>query len=47
MAMPDVSGNTIAEFSDAMRRRGLIPPDDLIADGRLHRCRVEGAGPSK
>ena len=39
--------DAIAEFADAMRRRGLIPPDDLVADGQLHRCRVEGARPSK
>src|SRR5262245_51278740 len=44
---PMNAADVIAAFSDAMRRRGLIPPSDLIADGRLHRCRVEGAHPNK
>src|SRR5262245_2862565 len=35
--------DVIADFADAMRRRGLIPPPDLIADGQLHRCKAEGA----
>ena len=51
--MAYLSGSTrnasyiIADFTDAMRRRGLVPSDDLIADGRLHRCRDEGARSSK
>jgi putative DNA primase/helicase len=31
-------------FRDAMRSRGIIPPGDLLADGRLHRCDTEGRG---
>jgi phage/plasmid primase-like uncharacterized protein len=30
------------DFREAMRRRELIPPDNLIADGKIHRCDVEG-----
>jgi hypothetical protein len=33
--------NVRADFSDALRRRGLVPPDDLLPDGRFHRCRVD------
>ena len=41
------ASDVIAAFTDAMRQRGLIPPNDLIADGRLHGCRVEGVHSSK
>ena len=34
--------NVIAEFREAMRRRGLEPPKNIIADGKLHRCDVAG-----
>jgi hypothetical protein len=40
------ASEVLAAFADAMRQRGLIPPDDLIADGRLHRCRVGTRGSS-
>ena len=30
------------EFRRAMKLRGLVPPSDLIADGKIHRCDVEG-----
>ncbi|MEI6730189.1 MAG: DUF3987 domain-containing protein, partial [Pseudomonadota bacterium] len=30
------------QFHDAMRGRGIIPPVQLIADGKIHRCDVEG-----
>ena len=36
-------GDAIVDFLDAMRRRGIVPPPDLITDGRIHRCAVEGA----
>jgi putative DNA primase/helicase len=26
------------QFRDAMVGRGIIPPDDIIADGEIHRC---------
>src|SRR5208283_1419151 len=29
-------------FRETMRRRELIPPDNLIADGKIYRCDVEG-----
>jgi putative DNA primase/helicase len=32
----------IDQFRDAMVQRGLNPPDEIIADGNLHRCDVEG-----
>lgn len=34
----------IEQFRAAMAARGLIPPTDLIADGRIHRCDAEGKG---
>ena len=37
------TADVLAAFADAMRRRGLIPPIDLIPDGHIHRCAVEGA----
>jgi hypothetical protein len=35
--------NVRAAFADAMRVRGLISSSELIADGAIHRCKVEGA----
>jgi len=32
----------IAEFRNAMEGRGIVPPTNLIADGRMHRCDAEG-----
>ncbi len=32
----------IQQFREALSERGVIPPDELIADGRIHRCDVEG-----
>jgi putative DNA primase/helicase len=29
------------EFRHAMRRRGLIPPERIEADGRIHRCDID------
>ena len=34
----------IQQFRDAMVGRGIVPPDDIIADGKLHRCDAEGLG---
>lgn len=34
--------SAIDHFRAALRGRGIIPPDDLIADGRLRRCDVDG-----
>jgi putative DNA primase/helicase len=34
--------DAIAAFTAAMHEYGLAPPPELIADGRIHRCRVEG-----
>ena len=38
MKVPDVEG----AFKDAMRERSIIPPAELMADGRIHRCDAEG-----
>lgn len=34
----------VEQFRAAMAARGLVPPTDLIADGRIHRCDAEGKG---
>ena len=41
------AADVIAAFIDAARQHGVVVPPDLIADGQLHRCRVEGARPSR
>src|SRR5262245_29250776 len=35
-------GDPIQQFRDALSRRGIIVPDESIADGRIHRCDAEG-----
>ena len=30
------------QFRDALRGRGIVAPDDLKADGLMHRCDVDG-----
>jgi putative DNA primase/helicase len=32
----------IQQFRDAMAENGLIPPEDVIGDGQIHRCDAEG-----
>src|SRR5215510_1724535 len=32
----------VTEFRAALSRRGIIVPDDVVADGRVHRCDAEG-----
>lgn len=32
------ASDPIAEFRDALRSRGIIPPTHIIADGKIHRC---------
>jgi phage/plasmid primase-like uncharacterized protein len=34
--------NAVLEFAGAMRARGIIPPDNIIVDGAIHRCDAEG-----
>lgn len=34
--------DAITAFRTALQARGIIPPTELIADGKLHRCDVEG-----
>jgi len=36
--------DALDQFRESMQLRGLIPPVDLVADGKLHRCNVEGRG---
>ena len=43
MSAPD----PIAAFTDTMRQRGIVVPKQIIADGLLHRCDVEGGKASK
>jgi putative DNA primase/helicase len=33
--------HAIDEFRSALRAHGIIPPDDILADGQLHRCDVD------
>ena len=35
------------QFRTAMQQRGLVPPKELIADGQIHRCDVEGKSGKK
>jgi len=37
-----MSGDPISQFRDALRRRNIIPPAELIGDGRLHRWDLDG-----
>ena len=32
----------IQQFRAAMTGRGIVPPDEILADGKLHRCDAEG-----
>ena len=32
----------IGQFKDALRARGIIPPQHIITDGKLHRCNADG-----
>ena len=41
------ASDVIAAFTDDMRRRGLIPPNDLIGEADRRRCRVQGMHGSK
>jgi putative DNA primase/helicase len=36
------AADAIGQFRIALKRRGIIPPQRIIADGRLHRCDAEG-----
>src|SRR5438034_748179 len=43
-ARVSVMNSIISDFSSAIRRSGLTPPDPIVADGQLHRFR---SGPEK
>src|SRR5580704_19109505 len=34
--------SALADFRNAMQQRGLVPPSEIQADGKLHRCDVQG-----
>lgn len=34
--------DAVQQFRDALSRRGIIPPGDLLADGNIHRCDADG-----
>jgi putative DNA primase/helicase len=34
--------DAVSAFAAAMRARGLVPPDYIIADGNIHRCDAAG-----
>jgi putative DNA primase/helicase len=34
--------SALADFRYAMQQRGLVPPSEILADGKLHRCDVQG-----
>ncbi len=37
-----MNADPLATFADALRSRGIVPPAELRADGRIHRCDAEG-----
>ena len=34
--------SALADFRNAMQQRGLVPPSEILTDGKLHRCDVRG-----
>ena len=36
--------NALDQFRSAMRVRQIIPPEAIVADGKIHRCNAEGKG---
>jgi putative DNA primase/helicase len=34
----------LEQFREALIRRGILPPPEIITDGRIHRCHAEGKG---
>lgn len=37
----------LCQFRDAMAARGIIPPENLLADGKIHRCDTAGTNGRK
>ena len=37
----------LAAFTEALRKRGIVVPKQILADGKLHRCDVEGGKSGK
>jgi putative DNA primase/helicase len=37
-----MSGDILRQFADALRARDILPPSNIIADGRLRRCDAKG-----
>ena len=42
MSAAEIAAEAIAQFRSALEQRGIIPPQHIKADGRLHRCDAEG-----
>jgi putative DNA primase/helicase len=40
-SVPDVA-RVLDQFRAALRARDIVPPEPIVADGRLHRCRAAG-----
>jgi phage/plasmid primase-like uncharacterized protein len=40
-SVPDVA-RVLDQFRAALRARDIVPPEPLLADGRLHRCHAAG-----
>ena len=36
--------DVLQQFRDALLGRSIVPPADLLADGKIHRCDAEGRG---
>jgi putative DNA primase/helicase len=34
--------DAVSAFTEAMRARSLVPPDQIISDGKIHRCDISG-----
>ena len=42
-SVPDVA-RVLDQFRAALRARDIVPPEPIVADGRLHRCHAAGRG---
>lgn len=42
VGLPLGASDPIERFRDALRHRAIIPPPQILGDGRLHRCDAEG-----
>ena len=42
MEGPGLTNQALAQFRAALIARDIVPPDPIVADGRLHRCNAVG-----